>query len=306
MRDGVTLLVNPTAGRGRVLERWPQLPAILGARAEVEVIVSGSVEELAAAARNAAACGRTIVVAGGDGTVNRVLNAVNGCRARLGVLPVGSGNDFARALGLPEDPLGAAARIARGGGTPLDLVGVNGHLFSTVGGVGLVADASALVARLGRHAPVWQAGAPGARPARVPGRGRGADRAAAAHHHRLAVEGSGSEGAWRWAGACHALLVANLPWLGAGLRLPVQSSSADGECEICIVPEDRRVRLVQNLTRLKTRRPRARGCTARVPRLARQHCLRGEAGVCRGRGSAARAARSSRCEVQTNAIEVIV
>ena len=151
MSDRITLLVNPTAGRGRVLEQWPQLPALLGARAEVEVIVSEGVEQLAAAARNAAAGGRTIVVAGGDGTVNRVLNAVNGCHTRLGVLPVGSGNDFARALGLPEDPLAAAARIGGGGGTPLDLVGVNGQVFSTVGGIGLVADASALVARLGRR-----------------------------------------------------------------------------------------------------------------------------------------------------------
>ena len=305
MRDGVTMLVNPTAGRGRVLERWPQLPAILGARAEVEVIVSGSVEELAAAARNAAACGRTIVVAGGDGTVNRVLNAVNGCRARLGVLPVGSGNDFARALGLPEDPLGAAARIARGGSTPLDLVGVNGHVFSTVGGVGLVADASALVARLGRQ--------------RRSGRlmlqalGRRVYLVAAAAQialqrritTRLAVEGSGSEGAWRWAGACHALLVANLPWFGAGLRLPVQSSSADGECEICIVPEDRRVRLVQNLTSLKTRRPLPEGALL-VFRASRASIVCEERRAFAADGEVLRSGTEFSVQVQTNAIEVIV
>jgi YegS/Rv2252/BmrU family lipid kinase len=305
MRDGITLLVNPTAGRGRVLEHWPHLPAILGARAEVEVIVSRAIEELDAAARNAAARGRTIVVAGGDGTVNRVLNALNGCHARLGVLPVGCGNDFARALGLPADPLGAAARIAGGGGTPLDLVSVNGHLFSTVGGVGLVADASALVARLGRHQRV------GRRVLQVLGR-RVYLVAAAAQialrrriTTRLAVEGSGSEGGWRWAGACHALLVANLPWLGAGLRLPVQSSSADGECEICVVLEDRRVRLVQNLRCLETRRPIREGALL-VFRASRASIVCEESRAFAGDGEVLESAREFSIEVRPGAVRVIV
>lgn len=305
MSDRITLLVNPTAGRGRVLERWPQLPASLGARAEVEVIVSGSVEELATAARNAAARGRTLVVAGGDGTVNRVLNAVHGCRARLGVLPVGSGNDFARALGLPEDPLTAAARIAGGGGTPLDLVGVNGHLFSTVAGVGLIADAIALVARLGRDG----------RPGRLvlQALGRRVYLAAAAAQialrrcitTRLTVEGSGNEGAWRWAGACHALLVVNLPWLGAGLRLPVQSSRADGECEICVVPEDRRLRLAQNLTCLKTGRPVSVGALL-VFRASRAMIVCEQTVAFAGDGEIFEHGKQFAIEVRPRAVEVIV
>jgi diacylglycerol kinase (ATP) len=305
MRDGVTLLVNPMAGRCRVLERWPQVPAILSPRAEIDVIVSGSVEELAAAARKAAACGRTIVVAGGDGTVSRVLNAVNGCHARVGVLPVGSGNDFARALGLPEDPLGAAARIARGRSTPLDLVGVNGHVFSTVGGVGLVADASTLVARLGRHRRF------GRLVLQVLGRHVYLVAAAAQIAlqrritTRLALEGSGSKGAWQWAGACHALLVANMPWLGAGLRLPVQSSSADGECEICVVPEDRRVRLVQNLTSLKARRPLSEGALL-VFRASRASIVCEEGRAFAADGEVLESAREFSIEVRPGAVEVIV
>jgi diacylglycerol kinase (ATP) len=255
MPDRITLLVNPAAGGGGVLDRWPELPAVLGARADVDIVVTASVEALAAEARRAAARGRTIVVAGGDGTVNRVLNAVSGCRARLGVLPVGSGNDFARALGVPDAPLAAAARVAIGTPALLDLIAVNGHLFSTVGGVGLVADTSALVARVGGHG----------RGGRLVVRALGRHvylLAAAAHiilrrriATRLVVEGAGSEGPWRWSGACHALFVANQPLLGAGLRLPVASSSTDGECEICVVPEDRRLRLALNLACLRGRRP---------------------------------------------------
>ena len=84
-----------------MLDRWPELPRILARRGELQVRTSAAAGVLAEQARAAAADGRTIIVAGGDGTVNCVLNAVNGFRVCLGVVPVGSGNDFARCLGLP-------------------------------------------------------------------------------------------------------------------------------------------------------------------------------------------------------------
>ena len=53
--------------------------------------------------RAALAAGATrIVAAGGDGTVHEVANAVAGCEAELAVIPAGSGNDYARSLGVPE------------------------------------------------------------------------------------------------------------------------------------------------------------------------------------------------------------
>ncbi len=255
MHELVTLIVNPAAGAGRVLERWPELPAILGRDGKVDVVAPATVTALADEARAAAAAGRTIIVAGGDGTVNRVLNAVRGFRVRLGVIPVGGGNDFARSVGMPPDPVAATRRIAAGTATALDLVEANGRRFATVGGLGLVGDASALVSRAGAQGswlrPVVRALGPHAYLL-----------AAAAHIAferrtvtHIVAGGHGRDGAWRWEGACHAVFVANQPLLGAGLRLPVASSSADGECEICIVPSDSRVRLARNLACLRGRRP---------------------------------------------------
>jgi diacylglycerol kinase (ATP) len=259
MPERLTLLVNPSAGGGHMLERWPELPGILARRGELEVRTSATAAALAEHARAAAADRRTIIVAGGDGTVNCVLNAVNGFRVCLGVLPVGSGNDFARCVGLPPDPVAAARRIASGTATPLDLVEVNGHRFATVGGLGLVADTTALVGRTGRHGSVF----------------RPIVRALGSHAYLLAAaaqivliprttmgvvaEGLGRGGPWRWEGACHAVFVANQPLLGAGLRLPVASSSSDGECEICVVPQDWRVRLALNLACLRGSRPMPEG-----------------------------------------------
>src|SRR5215218_2472403 len=255
MSERLTLIVNPSAGGGRILERWPELPAVLARRGELDVLTPPTAEGLAVQARVAAVAGRTLIVAGGDGTINRVINAVNGLHACIGVLPVGSGNDFARGVGLPADPLAAARRIAAGSVTALDLVEVNGHRFATVGGLGLVADTSAVVGRAGRHGSVW-------RPV-VRALGSHAYLLAAAAHialqrrttTRIVTEGQGRDGQWRWEGECHAVLVANQPLLGAGLRLPVPSSSTDGECEVCVVPRDWRVRLALNLACLRGSRP---------------------------------------------------
>jgi diacylglycerol kinase (ATP) len=255
MPERLTLIVNPSAGGGRILERWPELPSLLARRGELDVLMPPTGDLLAVQARAAAAAGRTLIVAGGDGTLNRVINAVNGLHASIGVLPVGTGNDFARCVGLPADPLAAARRIAAGSLTALDLVEVNGRRFATVGGLGLVADTSAAVGRAGRHGSVW-------RPV-VRALGSYAYLLAAAAHialqrrptTRIVIEGEGRDGRWRWEGECHAVLVANQPSLGAGLRLPVPSSSTDGECEVCAVPRDWRVRLALNLACLRGSRP---------------------------------------------------
>jgi diacylglycerol kinase family enzyme len=250
-----------------VLERWPELVVLLSCRGEVEIVTPASADSLAHQARLAATAGRTLIVAGGDGTVNRVLNAVKGLRVCLGVLPVGSGNDFARCVGLPPDPLAAARRIAAGHATPLDLVEVNGHRFATVGGLGLVADTTALVHGLGRRGSTWRAmvRALGPYAYLVAAAGRIATRRTTA---RVAAEGVGPDGAWRWAGACHAVFVANQPLLGAGLHLPVASSSSDGRCEVCIVPQDWRLRLALNLMCLKGSRPVPEGALLVFPAMS--------------------------------------
>jgi diacylglycerol kinase (ATP) len=97
-------------------------------------------------AREAAARGAELVIAaGGDGTVNGVLNGLlegphgGGGRApRMGIVPLGTANDLASELGIPAEP-GAALRLAvRGAPHPVDVASVNGRRFLNVstGGVG--------------------------------------------------------------------------------------------------------------------------------------------------------------------------
>src|SRR5206468_3532576 len=67
-----------------------------------------------------------IVSAGGDGTLNEVVNGIaqTGCNAALGVLPLGTGNDFARMLGVPGDLETAIQGIMSGKTRDIDLVRV--------------------------------------------------------------------------------------------------------------------------------------------------------------------------------------
>lgn len=79
------------------------------------------------AARSAADDGfDTVVAAGGDGTVTEVVDglAAGGARARLGILPLGTGNDLARALAIPLDVDAAVATLAEGNERTIDLIEV--------------------------------------------------------------------------------------------------------------------------------------------------------------------------------------
>jgi diacylglycerol kinase (ATP) len=255
MTPRVVLVVNPVAGGGHPLDRWPAVEQVLRARGTVWRVEAEGEHGMAAAIRTAAAEGATVVVAGGDGTVNRAVNAVPDWTVPLGIVPVGSGNDLARALGLPVDPVAAARRIVEGRAMAMDLVDVQGQRFCTVGGVGLIADVTMAVGRLA---------APG-RLSRFVVRGLGAHAyllAAAAHLaapsspvRAVRVAGLGPDGPWRWDGEAHAVLVANHPTLGAGLALPIASRADDGVVEVCIVPRRSRVSLATKLVALKTGRP---------------------------------------------------
>lgn len=80
----------------------------------------------------------TIVAAGGDGTINEVVNGISGSSARLGILPVGTMNVYAAELGLPVRSLEECWKVIEQGHVrKVDLPHVNGHYFVQLGGIGL-------------------------------------------------------------------------------------------------------------------------------------------------------------------------
>jgi YegS/Rv2252/BmrU family lipid kinase len=95
---------------------------------DVEILEVGEQRSPAACARAALEGGAELVIAaGGDGTVSAVAAELVGQSARLGVLPLGTANSFAAALGIPADLDGALALLAeRANERPLDIATVRG------------------------------------------------------------------------------------------------------------------------------------------------------------------------------------
>ncbi|WP_199548783.1 diacylglycerol kinase [Streptomyces sp. N35] len=139
MTSEITLFVNPTAGRGRGAHAaQPAARAFRDAGFSVRTIVGEDADDALRRAREAVGQGTGALVAvGGDGMINLALQAVAGTDTPLGIVAVGTGNDFARALDLPiRDPEASgrlAARALKGAMTrAVDLGRIGDRLFGTV------------------------------------------------------------------------------------------------------------------------------------------------------------------------------
>ena len=124
----VGVVVNPVAGGGRLKRQWATIEAALERHfGSVEVAETDGPGEACGLARGMALDGAELVIAaGGDGTASEAADGLlqafdeSGKRAELGLLPCGTGIDFARGLGLTDDFEATIARLASAKGRPVD------------------------------------------------------------------------------------------------------------------------------------------------------------------------------------------
>jgi diacylglycerol kinase (ATP) len=120
--DEIVLVANANAGTHEQ-EALDAAVRVLRNRSDVEVVETSTPEELDDVCGRVE--GRTVVVAGGDGSLHAVVNALHRFGSldeiRLGLIPLGTGNDFARGVGLPLDPAEAAEIVAADHLVPIDL-----------------------------------------------------------------------------------------------------------------------------------------------------------------------------------------
>ena len=148
------VLLNPTANRGKmeqyrtlVRQHMEQEPLA----DYVETTHRGEAEERA---RQAASEGRAIIVVGGDGSLHEVANGIlaSGRRVPLGIIPAGSGNDYAwHTLVLPREPAAAVERAFSGRLVESDAGLVNEHYFVNSFSVGLDADIAVAAGHLKKY-----------------------------------------------------------------------------------------------------------------------------------------------------------
>lgn len=143
------VILNPIAGRPRlagVEERISRALREHGIRCEI--LYTSEAGDGSLLARQSAEQGTELVIAaGGDGTVNEVINGLVGTGAALGILPLGTVNVLARDLGIPLNSRKAVRTIAEGAIEKIDLGRANGRYFTLMAGCGFDAEVIANVLR---------------------------------------------------------------------------------------------------------------------------------------------------------------
>ncbi|RDI95937.1 diacylglycerol kinase family lipid kinase [Meiothermus sp. QL-1] len=157
MSRPVLFVINPAAGRGKVGRMLDRLQSAIQYWApKAELVITEKPGHATLLAQQAPPESRVIAV-GGDGTVHEVLRGLAGSTKTLGVVPIGSGNDFARMVGLHRLGLEAALRTAlEGPADTVDLGLVNDQPYGASLGIGF----DAAVARKALEAPTFLRGMP--------------------------------------------------------------------------------------------------------------------------------------------------
>lgn len=168
----------------------------------------------------------TIVAAGGDGTVNEVLNGLmdseDPLKYALGIIPYGTGNDFATAAGIPlDDPQAALDLILRREPVLIDAAQVNGHRFINVTTGGQAAEVTTSTPRmmkkiLGGFAYMMN----------------GLIRLVTLSSHKVRLKGPG----FKWKGETLTLAIGNGRLAGGGYRMTPDALLNDGLLDVLIIP----------------------------------------------------------------------
>lgn len=143
------LIVNPRAGTDSAPDQLVTINRRLRERfGPLDIVITTSEDDARSEGRRAAdeACA-LLFIAGGDGTVNEVVNGVAGAaqgleRVTFGVLPLGTGNDFASALGIPGDVDDALDVLLDGAQLAVDVGVLNDQYFVNVSAGGFIAEVS--------------------------------------------------------------------------------------------------------------------------------------------------------------------
>ncbi|MFQ5777765.1 MAG: diacylglycerol/lipid kinase family protein [Terriglobia bacterium] len=235
----VLLLANQEAAGGRAVRLLPRLRDFFCAHFPgLEYSHPANAGKIHWLAAEAAAAGfERVLVAGGDGTAHAVVNALRGTETALGVLPLGHGNDLARALGIPLEPMAAAEFLLRAPVTAIDLVRAGEESYACVASVGLDAETNRRANAWGSwprgHARYLLAGLRtllSYRPLRV----------------ELVTDSEEFSGEVMW------VAVANAPYYGGGLRIAPEAALDDGIMDICVIERMSRTQMLALYPRLRT------------------------------------------------------
>lgn len=231
----LVLLVNPSSGGGRALKLLPRVEAVLDERrVPFRVVRTKSMEHGVAEALAAVEADELPVVVSGDGMVGAIGGAMAGAETPLGIVPGGRGNDLARVLGIPTDPVEATEIVLAGHSRAIDVGEANGHRFLGIASVGFDSEANRIAneARLIRGNLVYLYAA-----LRAMAGWRSARFTIAIGEKRSRMEG-------------YDVIVANNSCYGGGMHIAPDAELDDGEFDVVTIADMGKFRALYNLTKV--------------------------------------------------------
>jgi YegS/Rv2252/BmrU family lipid kinase len=212
-------VVNPEASR--VEAALTELAAWFEENCEAAFVTTTSQDELKNTLLRDGPAADRIVIGGGDGTISNALPELLKLNKPLAVLPLGTANDFARGLGLPQEILAAARVALHGRAHKVDVGIVNGRPFLNVASVGIAAKVSQAQSK--ELKSTW-------RILSYPIGLLRAAREARPFYVELVLDGAPA-----WSGAVYQVSVGNGRYHGGGLTVGEHAAVDDGRLNVYVV-----------------------------------------------------------------------
>ena len=157
----VKMIYNPVAGQ-RHHRRFSKIVKLLKANfKKLEILETSGKGHAIALAQGLEKNIDLLLIAGGDGTINEVLNGINNKKIVIGIIPIGTANVFANELGMPKNPNHLITTLMQGKIEQLSIGNVNNKKFIQMAGLGfdahVVRDVSkSLKNKIGKLAYVYE------------------------------------------------------------------------------------------------------------------------------------------------------
>ncbi|NLN27176.1 MAG: diacylglycerol kinase family lipid kinase [Firmicutes bacterium] len=229
-------IVNPTAGRGRAAAVWRQLEPLLAERhIDYGYALTDGPADATYMARDVTEAGYDAVIGiGGDGTLHEIAAGLPEAGI-LGVIPAGTGNDYAKNLGIPNDPVAALEALLTAVPSRVDRCTVNGRPFLNITGVGFDAKVAKEVQEMSLRAG-------GALPYLL-----AVFKQIVFHRNARAtlyVDGQRIDGKVFW------IAVGNGSYIGGGMKICPDARIDDGLLDVCIVGDVGRLETLVHLPKI--------------------------------------------------------
>jgi diacylglycerol kinase (ATP) len=231
----VKFIYNPAAGRGRAARHHAEAERQLRALgADVDAHASSPADMTKAAAEASRGDYDRVIVSGGDGTLHLSVRDFDLAKGTLALIPQGSGDDFAKVLGLPRDVGEACALALRGNAREVDIALANGIRYLGVAGLGFDSEVAKYAnenAKFLRGSLVYLYAILRVLPRFTP-------------HHVTMNETREEEIMFATVG--------NSRQYGGGIRIVPEARIDDGQLDLCIVHRTSRFQLLKTLPKAYT------------------------------------------------------